>query len=209
MRIIISGLEGVGKTSLCSELKRRGYEVVGEGIDEVMEWYCKVNEKNEKTTWEAIERAEDVKMIEEWLFFQKLPRIIHGYGKIFDRGLIDILFYMKEDGEYWQVYAEKYKKFLRILRRQIEPTRWIYVPVKKEFWENSKLDEKHHRRPSHQRLTYGEMLMREDAFLKLYKEFGIDPEILPGETTKERADYIEKMIKVEALQLPVWEEEGL
>lgn len=164
--VVISGCSGGGKSTLLSELVRRGYSVVPEPGRQIVKEQTAI--KGDALPWINLQKFLEL-ALSRYLFqfnsIQESKEFI-----FFDRGIVDAIQLDQSQPEYFQNAAKNFK-YNRLV---------FLVPPWEEIFANDK--ERKHNFESAKK-EFDELLIK-------YKNFGYETILIPKVSVKERADFI-------------------
>ncbi len=124
-KIVITGAPGTGKTSIIAQLRRLGYSCSKEISRDIITE--QISSSGEAVPWLNLE------LFSQRIFFLRKVQYINTPTNIlhfFDRGLLDVIAYMKVDNlpisKYYKEGCEKYRYNATV----------FYTPIWKEIYEN-------------------------------------------------------------------------
>lgn len=120
-RIIFTGAQGVGKTSVLNYFKENDYKVITEVVRKLAKKGIKINQEGDEKG--------QAKIFNE---YKKLLSVIDGSGYISDRGLVDVVaytVYLAKHGNVSKEFADKQIKQLMKFREQNPDITYCYFPI--------------------------------------------------------------------------------
>lgn len=118
MRVIFTGAQGTGKTTILNYYKDKGYNVITEIVRNLHKDGVKINQEGDDDT--------------QWQVFNIYKELLSGDEYISDRGLVDVLAYSKEGRDRGVVSDELVKeqlKELRVFTAHNPDILYIYFPI--------------------------------------------------------------------------------
>lgn len=171
--VVISGCSGGGKSTLLSELVRRGYSVVLEPGRQIVKEQHAID--GDALPWTNLQKFLDL----------ALSRYIYQFNSqehtdqfiFFDRGIIDAVQLDSPQPKYFQNAANNFR-YNRLV---------FLVPPWPEIFAND-AERKH---------DFESAVKEFDELLIKYKNFGYETVIIPKVSVKERVDFILEKLKVQ------------
>jgi predicted ATPase len=168
--VVLSGCSGGGKSSLLSELGRRGYRIFEEPGRQII--------KEQNAIGGDAVPAGNNRMFAELLVSRSLNRVIEaadaGDFVFFDRGLVDVVSWYEYAG---QAIPEPFERAAQLFRYH---SKVFLVPPWPEIFEND-AERKH---------SFEEALAQYQMLPKTYARLGYTPVIVPKTTVSARADFV-------------------
>lgn len=172
-RIVFTGTQGVGKTTILKEMEKQGYTVITEVVRNLAKSGVKINKDGDEKS--------QTKIFKE---YEKLLSNIDVKGYFSDRSLVDVTaytIYLSKHGKVSKEFADKQVKKLKKFRVENPDVTYCYFPIEFDIVDDGvrSLDE--------------EFRTEVDSIIKeLLKECGITPIVISG-SVEERVD---KMTRV-------------
>ena len=170
--VVISGASGGGKSTLISELVKRGYSVVPEPGRQIVKEQTAIN--GDALPWINLNKFLELALSRYLFQFNsqnESQKII-----FFDRGIIDAILLDQPQPEYFQQAANKFK-YNRLV---------FLVPPWEEIFAND-AERKHDFESA--KKEFNELLIK-------YKKFGYETVLIPKAPVQERVDFILNKLEV-------------
>jgi predicted ATPase len=168
-KIVITGAPGTGKTSIIAQLKKLGYSCSKEISREIITE--QIASGGKVLPWLNLEEfSQRVFSLRKSQYINAPTDSLH----FFDRGLLDVIAYMKVDAlsinKHYEDECEKYKYNTTV----------FYTPIWKEIYKND----------SQRKEDLNSAITIEKSLLETYNTFGYTLIEIPKLTTRERVDFI-------------------
>ena len=168
-KIVITGAPGTGKTSIIDELKKRGYSCSEEISREIIAE--QIASSGKMLPWLNLEAfSQRVFSLRKAQYINASTNSLH----FFDRGLLDVIAYMKMDAlpisKHYKEDCEKYRYNTTV----------FYTPIWEEIYIND----------SERKESVESAITIEKSLLETYNLFGYTLIEIPKLTTGERVDFI-------------------
>ena len=168
-KIVITGAPGTGKTSIITQLRKSGYSCSEEISREIITEQIASNGK--VLPWLNLEAfSKRVFSLRKAQYINVPKDSLH----FFDRGLLDVIAYMKVDNlpisKYYKQECEQYKYNTTV----------FYTPIWEEIYKND----------SQRKEDLNSAITIEKSLLETYNFFGYTLIAIPKLTTEKRVDFI-------------------
>ena len=180
-RIVFTGAQGTGKTTVLKEMEKQGYNVITEVIRSLAKQGVKINKDGDEKG--------QTKIFKE---YEKLLKQITADGYFSDRCLVDVTaytLYLAKEGKISKEFAEKQVKKLKKFKAENPDISYCYFPIEFEVEDDGVRD------------TDEDYRAEIDGFIRqLLASCGITPIIVKG-TVEMRVDKVTRLYK--------WLDEGM
>ena len=168
-KIVITGAPGTGKTSIINQLKKLGYSCSMEISREIITE--QIASVGEVLPWKNLEAFSlSVFSLRKAQYINASTDSLH----FFDRGLLDVIAYMKLDG---LVVSDNYKEDCEKYKYN---TTVFYTPIWQEIYKND----------TQRKEDMESAIAIEKVLITTYKSFGYTLIEIPKLTTEERVNFI-------------------
>lgn len=169
--VILSGCSGGGKSSVLSELARRGYEIIEEPGRQIVKEQLAIG--GDSLPWENM--ANFLKLALSRYLYQFNAKQASGKFIFADRGIVDALF-LGNNGlpGYFDRAARKFRYNKKV----------FLFPPWKEIFKNDQERKK----------SFEEAVLEYDILIENYKRYGYEIILLPKKSVDERVDFIIKSL---------------
>lgn len=170
---VITGGPGVGKTTLLTELGKRGFTIIPEDARRIIQEQVATN--GEGVPWDNKELYAQLMLEESMRSYQEAATGASSTKTIFfDRGIVDAVCYMMMEDLPVTKKANKRVKLCSYNRRV------FILPPWREIYQTDK----------ERKQTWAEAVRTYEAMKEVYASYGYQVTEVPKDTVKKRADFI-------------------